>query len=59
MTKTIGGKGNEPLWKSRRIWGAILAGVSAVAVSLGYPQVAAALAGIGSIFGITSWVKPK
>jgi len=55
-----GGIGNEPFWKSRRLYSAVLAGVAAVLMQLGYNDIAASLvAVVGGLLGVTSWVKPK
>jgi len=54
-----GGIGNEPFYKSRRLWGALMCAVAAGAVYLGYPEVGEILIVIAGIFGITSWAKPS
>ena len=55
------GMGNEPFWKSRRIWGAILSGVVLTAILIvpdQYDLIIAGASGIAGILGITSWAKP-
>ena len=63
-----GGVGEEPWYKSRRIWSAVLSGAVAVLVQLGQSgviqpeianQVATMAVIIGGSFGLTSWLKPK
>lgn len=49
----------EKWYESRRMWGGILAAVSAVLVQLGYVDIASALVMVAGGFGVTSWVKPK
>jgi len=55
------GKGNEPFWKSRRIWGAVLSGVVLTAILIApeqYDLIIAGASGVAGILGLTSWVKP-
>lgn len=59
---TNGGIGNEPIWKSRRLWGAVLSAIAAglVAFSPDKYQVVASIAGfIAAALGIVSWTMPK
>lgn len=62
MTAKTGGKGNEPWYMSRRIWGAVLSAAVAVYVALVPEQMDLAImvgGSIASALGISSWVKPK
>jgi hypothetical protein len=63
-----GGVGEEPWYKSRRIWSAVLSGVLAIVIQLGASEVidmslannlASVIAVIGGSFGLNSWLKPK
>jgi len=57
--QTTGGKGNEPWYKSRRIWSGVLAGTSAILIQFGYVDIATGLTTIAGAFGITSWIVVK
>lgn len=56
---TGGGLGNEPWYKSRRLYGAILCGVAAVTAYLGLPWVAEVCVIVAGAFNIRSWTKSK
>jgi len=64
MAKKIntGGMGNEPWYKSRRIWGSILSG-AALTLVLVFPEeyniIVAGASGLATAFGLTSFMKPK
>lgn len=57
MTKMIEKK--EAWYKSRRMYGAILAAVCAALIQLGYTDIATAATLIASSFGVYSFTKPK
>jgi hypothetical protein len=64
-----GGKGNEPWYKSRRIWSAIVVAISSgsfVFVETGYiPEnlyitIGQVVSSVAGVFGVSaSWYKPK
>ena len=47
------------LVKQRRIWAALLSGISAVAVALNYGWIAEVLAPIAGILVVHSYMRPK
>lgn len=69
MTKNIkGGQGNEPWYKSRRVWGIVFNVIGAVSLSLVaqgvlpegiYVAFLPIINIVGAYFGFASWTKPK
>ena len=56
------GAGTEPVWQSRRVWGAALSLLAVIGIVLApeqYEFITAICAAAAGALGITSWVKPK
>jgi hypothetical protein len=60
--ETKSGIGKEPLWMSRRVWGAALSLLAVISLVV-LPERAELFAGIFSVvaggLGLTSWIMPK
>lgn len=54
-----GGIGNEPWYKSRRIWAVVMNILAVIAYQYTTPYIGNSIIAIGTGLGLTSWIKPK